>query len=172
MQRHHHYELAFEEFLRARRMPYVAVDEARKTLLPASPSAPQPAALKSFDCVVYTHHGPRLIDVKGRKLTSARAHAAPAAMQNWVTREDIQALTHWQSLFGPAFSALFAFVYWCTAQPPDGLFHEIIDFRNRWYCLRCVSLNDYIHAMRPRSEKWGTVSLPARDFLRLSTPLN
>ena len=171
MQRRHHYELAFEEFLRARRMPYIAVDEARKTLLPASADTLQPAALKSFDCVVYTPEGPRLIDVKGRKLTARTPIAAPGAMQNWVTREDIDALARWQSLFGPSFSALFAFVYWCVAQPPDGLFHEIIEHRNRWYCLRCVSLTDYTRAMRPRSEKWGTVSLPARDFHRLSTPL-
>lgn len=171
MQRRHHYELAFEEFLRARRMPYVAVDEARKTLLPITDNAPS-SALKSFDCVVYTAHGPRLIDVKGRKITSSSALAPRSAMQNWVTKEDIAALTRWQSLFGPTFAAVFAFVYWCTTQPPDGLFHEIIDFRNRWYCLRCVLLNDYIHAMRPRSEKWGTVSLPAHDFHRLSTSLS
>ena len=32
--RRDHYDRAFEGFLRARRIPYVAVDEARKTLLP------------------------------------------------------------------------------------------------------------------------------------------
>lgn len=33
-QRRHHYEQAFAEYLRSRRIPYVAVDEARKALLP------------------------------------------------------------------------------------------------------------------------------------------
>ncbi|MCU0688246.1 MAG: HYExAFE family protein [Phycisphaerales bacterium] len=33
-QRRHHYERAFEAYLRQRRMPYVAVDEARRALLP------------------------------------------------------------------------------------------------------------------------------------------
>lgn len=33
-QRRHHYEQAFEAHLRAQRVPYVAVDEARKALLP------------------------------------------------------------------------------------------------------------------------------------------
>lgn len=167
MQRRHHYELAFEELLRARRMPYVAVDEARKTLLPSPADAPQPAALKSFDCVVYTHAGPRLIDIKGRKLSSF------LSLQNWVTREDIDALTLWQSLFGATFAAAFAFLYHCPDQPPDTAhFHDVIQHRRRWYCLRCITLDNYTRAMRPRSEKWGTVSLPAHDFLRLSTPLS
>jgi hypothetical protein len=33
-QRRHHYERAFEELLRRRRVPYVAVDESRRALLP------------------------------------------------------------------------------------------------------------------------------------------
>ncbi|MGE3107196.1 MAG: HYExAFE family protein [Phycisphaerales bacterium] len=37
-QRRHHYERAFEEYLRSRRIPYVSVDEARKALLPARPA--------------------------------------------------------------------------------------------------------------------------------------
>src|SRR5688572_22372104 len=35
-QRRFHYEQAFEHFLRANRVPYVAVDEAKKALMPAS----------------------------------------------------------------------------------------------------------------------------------------
>ena len=37
-QRRHHYEAAFEGYLRQRRIPYVAVDEAKKSLLPGSPA--------------------------------------------------------------------------------------------------------------------------------------
>ena len=49
-QRRFHYEQAFEHYLRANRVPYVAVDEARKTLLPAHDPL---EAIKSFDFVVY-----------------------------------------------------------------------------------------------------------------------
>ncbi len=58
-QRRHHYERAFEAYLRERRIPYVAVNEARKALLPhgarlrldgAGDAGPD---LKSFDFVVY-----------------------------------------------------------------------------------------------------------------------
>jgi hypothetical protein len=86
-QRRHHYELAFEVFLRARRIPYVAVDEARKALLPdnaalrvvdADQQPPRAASLKSFDFVIYgpIHSGSApslgaenlLVEVKGRKI--------------------------------------------------------------------------------------------------------
>ena len=38
-QRRFHYEQAFEHFLRANRVPYLVVDEAKKTLLPAAEAA-------------------------------------------------------------------------------------------------------------------------------------
>lgn len=38
-QRRHHYEQAFEAYLRSRRIPYVAVDEAKKALLPMHSAA-------------------------------------------------------------------------------------------------------------------------------------
>lgn len=98
-QRHHHYERAFEEFLRSRRIPYVAVDEARKALLPdagggqvravtaldadsrsssdpASDAGPQARSLKSFDFVIYSQPNNLLLDVKGRKVTPR--HSRPA----------------------------------------------------------------------------------------------
>lgn len=79
-QRRHHYELAFEEYLRSRRVPYVAVDEARKALLPPGAvlsarsgvtdagAIAEPSALKCFDFVVYSDRGNLLLDVKGRKV--------------------------------------------------------------------------------------------------------
>lgn len=76
-QRRHHYERAFESYLRWQRIPYVAVDEARKALMPEgaefsvgekSPSGAT-QALKSFDFVLYAQTRNLLIDVKGRKVT-------------------------------------------------------------------------------------------------------
>lgn len=89
-QRRHHYEQAFEHYLRQCRIPYVAVDEARKALLPdsAAPGAGAGAgagagvgvgvgpSLKSFDFVIYgplaAGHDAQgmnlLVEVKGRRL--------------------------------------------------------------------------------------------------------
>ena len=57
-QRSNHYEAAFEEYLRQTRIPHVAVDERRRSLL-------QDVSLKSLDYIVYSRR-PRnlLVDVK------------------------------------------------------------------------------------------------------------
>ncbi len=59
--RHIHYEAAFEDYLRSRGLPYVAVDETRKAIFAGT-------RVKSFDFLVYHDRGSnRLVDVKGRK---------------------------------------------------------------------------------------------------------
>lgn len=160
-QRRFHYEQAFEHYLRVNRVPYVAVDEARKSLLPAGDEL---GSLKSFDFVVYGPTCNMLIDVKGRK------HVARAGrrLENWVTEEDVAALTRWSTLFGPGFDAVFLFVYWCDDQPPDALFEEMFEYAGRWYALRAVPLRAYADAMRPRSLRWNTVSVPRQSFDRIS----
>ncbi|MBN8646269.1 MAG: HYExAFE family protein [Planctomycetes bacterium] len=193
MLRRHHYETAFEEYLRSRRTPYIAVDEARKALLPAGaelkaaprngvtpPVAPGGPfeALKSFDFVLYGSRVNLLVDVKGRKVarrsrptTGAALAAVPrSGLESWVTQDDIESLLKWRTLFGPGFDAAFVFVYWCDDQPPDGLFQDVWEHRARWYAVRTVRLDDYTKAMRRRSPKWRTVHVPARDFESISTP--
>ncbi|MCL4210613.1 MAG: HYExAFE family protein [Phycisphaeraceae bacterium] len=160
-QRRFHYEQAFEQYLRVNRVPYVAVDEARKALLPLGEGMD---ALKSFDFVVYGPTCNMLIDVKGRKHDARRR----SGLENWVTEEDVAALTRWSELFGPGFEPVFVFAYWCEAQPPDALFEEMFEFGGRWYALRAVPLAAYAGAMRPRSTRWSTVSVPRRCFDRIS----
>jgi hypothetical protein len=102
-----HYEAAFEGFLRERRIPYVAVDEAKKALFAN-------AKLKSFDFVVYPQNKQRLlIDVKGRSL---RNRAKRSGFETWATEADVKDLLQWEQVFGEGFSAVFAFVYW--VDPP------------------------------------------------------
>jgi len=176
-QRRHHYERAFEAFLRRRRIPYVSVDEARKALLPeaegtvfqaSGPEAGALAALKSFDFVVYGRRRNLLLEVKGRK-ASAKA-ATRSALQSWVTEEDLESLEVWGRLFGPDFAPAFVFVYWCEQPPPDSLFQEIYEHAGRWYALRAVRLDRYRRHMRPRSARWRTVHVPAAAFESISHP--
>lgn len=194
-QRRHHYEHAFERFLRDRRVPYLSVDEARKSLLPdrawlraapnpgAGPSAgpneipkqrPGDRTLKNFDFVIYGEGDNLLVEIKGRRLPRLRRKdGQPGAprMESWVTRDDIDALRRWASLFGPGFAPVFVFMYWCDDVPPDGLFVETLAHRGRWYTLRCIDLDEYARCMRTRSPKWRTVDLSRADFDRLSRPL-
>ena len=162
VQRRFHYDNAFEYYLRAKAIPYVGVDEARKALH-------GPKKLKSFDFVVYAPSGPNLlVDVKGRK-HSGRSRSQ---LDNWVTEDDVADLVQWQRVFGQGFIAALVFLYWCEAQPPDALFHEIFEHRDRWYAVLGVTLEEYRAHMKPRSAKWKTVHVPAADFGRIAQPLD
>ncbi|CAG1002145.1 hypothetical protein PHYC_02972 [Phycisphaerales bacterium] len=178
MQRRHHYEQALESYLRARRIPYVAVDEARKALLPEGDLGALTdghAALKSFDLVIYGEGSNLLLEVKGRRVISrsGTADTAPKAgrLESWVTLDDVESLGRWESLFGSGFEAAFVFVYWCDQLPPDALFEEIFEHAGRWYAIKCVRLRDYREAMKVRSPRWRTVDLAPRVFADLAAPL-
>lgn len=174
-QRRFHYEQAFEHYLRANRVPYVAVDEAKKSLLPAGEPH---RALKSFDFVVYGPDRNLLIDVKGRMYGSGARDGVtkPATtrrrFESWVTMDDVESLHRWQELFGEGFIATFVFLYCLRQQPPDALFEQVFSFNNRWYALREVNLEDYRQAMQRRSSKWETVHVPAEQFERISRPFS
>jgi hypothetical protein len=160
-QRRFHYDLAFEHYLRAKQVPYVAVDEARKALQ-------GPSKLKSFDFVVYGESGPNLlVDVKGRK-HSGRSRKQ---LDNWVTEDDIGDLVKWEAVFGEGFHAALVFLYWCAAQPPDALFQEVFSFRDRWYAVLAVTVEAYRTHMTARSPKWRTVHVPAASFSEIAHPL-
>ncbi|MCI0363555.1 MAG: HYExAFE family protein [Phycisphaerales bacterium] len=190
-QRRFHYEQAFEHFLRANRVPYVAVDEAKKALLPARSDKRGKAkadelhgrddratdsggALKSFDFVVYTPRRSLLVDVKGRMFGSAASlnpHSS-RRFESWVTQDDVDSLQHWQRLFGSDFEAVFVFAYCLRQQPPDALFEELFAFGERWYALREVLLDAYCKAMVKRSERWQTVHVSGEEFARISRPFS
>ena len=60
-----HYEAAFEAYLRSRGVPYVAVDEAKRSLLSDG------ASIKSLDFIVSAPGETTwLVDVKGRRFPS------------------------------------------------------------------------------------------------------
>lgn len=162
--RRFHYDRAFEHYLRANTIAYVAVDEAKRALHGKG----TPQGLKSFDFVVYAERGRNLlIDVKGRK----HAGNTGRTFQNWVTRDDVKSLEKWARIFGDDFTPAFAFLFWCDAQPPDALFHEVFEYGERWYAVLAVGLDDYKTHMRDRSAKWDTVSLPAKAFGEVAVPL-
>ncbi len=159
-QERYHYESAFAEMLRAHRVPFVGVDEARRTLLPRGGPLDE---LKSFDFVVYGARRNFLVDVKGRRTRGA-------ALPSWATREDVDSLLSWERLFGAGFEGLLVFMYDCEEQPPDGLFDEVFAHTGRWFCFRAVSVRDFSGVMRTRSTRWRTVDITRRDLDRLRLP--
>jgi len=156
-------------------VPYVAVNEAKKTLLPGGADLSVDdgsgrRSLKGFDFVVYGSGTNLLVEAKGRRLPRLRLRdgtPARARLESWVTLEDVRALGTWSGLFGQGYESAFVFVYWCDDAPPDGLFAEVFEHAGRWYTIRAVALDDYEAHMRTRSPKWGTVHLAAADYERL-----
>jgi len=156
-----HYEAAFEAYLREKTVPYVAVDEAKKALF-------SDTRLKSFDFVVYSKNGSNLlVDVKGRV---CRTNSAKRSLQTWATQTDVEDLLKWEVVFGDGFKGLLAFTYWID--PPLAPEHGMFLFRDRWYWMLAVELQDYRQRMRIRSTKWETVALRTQDFRELARPID
>ena len=161
---HIHYEAAFEDYLRAQQVPYVAVDEAKKAIF-------RDARLKSFDFIAYAAAGDNcLIDIKGRRWATRKGNRKPT-WENWVTSDDLDGLSQWQEVFGAGFRALLVFAYRLDAEGADPPAEIVHTFRERQYVFAGVPLDDYRINARVRSPKWGTVSLPVREFARYVRPI-
>jgi len=160
---HIHYEAAFEDYLRSQQIPFVAVDEAKR-------AAFRDAKLKSFDFIVYSANTTNwLVDVKGRRWATRKGHRKPA-WENWVTEADLEGLQQWQEVFGVGFRALLVFAYWIDvgAEPAAEIVHVR---RGERYVFAGVPLEEYRLHAQVRSPKWGTVSMPIREFAKHVRPL-
>lgn len=157
------YELAFEEYLRMRRAPYVAVDEARRSLSPDR-------SLKSLDFVVsLPGGGAALVDVKGRGFP---AGGGRQYWRNWATDDDLNSLAGWETLFGPGFTAMFVFAYQVRGDRAPLPQERLFAFRNQLYGFVAIRLRDYLAHARRISPRWSTVSISARVFCQLATPMD
>jgi hypothetical protein len=162
--RDNHYELAFEEFLRSRKYPYVAVDEKRRSLVGG-------ASLKSLDFIVSpVLGGSWLVDVKGRHFPAGKS--GKQFWKNWSTRDDLRSLWRWERLFGERFAGLFVFAYQVVGDraplPADRLFQ----FREALYGFIGVRVTDYARSCRPLSAAWDTVTVPSTTFRELAAPVD
>lgn len=162
MLRHNHYEVAFEEYLRQRRMPYVAVDESRRACW-------EEGSLKSLDFIVYSQRQPNLlVDVKGRRWGGP---TGTHSWENWANTDDIESLRHWQDVFGPGFRAVLIFAYDLVSPAARERFPDRFSLGGRDYAFYCVGVDEYAEGMRQRSRGWQTVSLPRAQYRHLRTPL-
>ena len=163
MHRNVHYEVAFEDYLRKKDWPYVAVDEAKRGAFAG-------ASIKSFDFLVYSDTGPNLlVDVKGRKFpdrAGEKNKGASRAWENWITRQDAEGLAEWEKVFGDDFVAFLVFAYWLQGPPQRSPFSDVHLFREKHYAFVGIRLCQYITAARPRSAKWQTITMSSKDFAR------
>lgn len=159
--RSNHYEAAFEAYLRHRRIPYVAVDEKRRSLLAG-------ASLKSMDFIVHSAAGENLLaDVKGRRYPTA---GNGGRWENWVTSDDVESLLRWEEVFGASYRAVFVFAYDVAGDRHDD-FEELFPYREKHYAFFGVSACDYRAVMTTRSPQWDTFSVARRPFAELRSPI-
>jgi hypothetical protein len=161
--RDNHYEAAFEEFLRSRQTPYVAVDEGKRSLL-------ADASIKSLDFIVSSSRGVTwLVDVKGRRFPGG---AQKQYWKNWSTRDDLVSMAHWQRLFGERFEALFVFAYSVLADRSPLPADQLFEFRGVRYAFVAIRLEQYAFHARQISPRWDTVAMPAERFRELAQPMH
>lgn len=162
--RDNHYEAAFEEYLRARRTPYVAVDEKRRALLGDS-------SVKSLDFIVGASEGGSwLVDVKGRLFPSGDEQKQ--YWKNWSTQDDLRSLAHWQRIFGEGAQALFVFAYHVLGERAPLPREQLYEHDERLYAFIAVKLDHYAFHARPISPAWDTVAMPVEQFRRHACALD
>ena len=181
------YERVFEAYLRRLKLPYVAVEQARRAMLPTGaklsctePSSNSTVRLKSFDFVVYGQRRNLLSEIKGRRLPARKPRkgqpaigsSPPAArLESWTTLDDVESLAAWQTLFGPDFEAHLVFIYRLDRDADPSGFSEWFEHESTRYVVLGVPLDDYRAEMKTRSPRWRTVDLPTRAMERLARPL-
>ena len=140
------YDRAFETLRKNRSINYVAIDQDKKAIFAG-------AKIKSFDFLAYPSQGPSLlIDVKGRKLATARIQKYQLG-QNWVGIEDVNSLRQWEQVFGPEYTALFVFSYWIYDAPHDLSGDPFFHYNQRTYFFVSADLFRYQSRMKTRSAK-------------------
>jgi hypothetical protein len=164
VRRHHHYEVAFEEFVRSCGWPYIPVNEQRRPTFSGKD-------VKSLDFLVYRPGEEAwLVDVKGRQFpylvgTSRRY------WESWVPREDVHDLREWEDAFGSRFRSVFVFAYHVMAGshrlPADALY----DYRGQTYAFLWVGVQEYEAHIRERSRSWDTVSIATSRFREMLKPV-
>ena len=170
--RDNHYEAAFEAYLRARRIPYVAVDEAKRSLLGGG-------TLKSVDFILTPPRpgscGCRdqgtawLADIKGRRFPAGRQKQF---WKNWSTSDELRSLARWEELLGKQFTGLLVFAYHVVGPFAPLPAEQLFPFRGELYGFVGIRLHHYTSCSHTISPKWDTVAMPVAKFRELSEPMD
>jgi hypothetical protein len=163
--RDNHYEAAFEEYLRSHGVPYVAVDEARRSVLSNG------ASIKSLDFIVSAPGQIAwLVDVKGRRFPSGEEQKQ--YWKNWSTADDLRSLAQWEEFFGDNFRGLFVFAYDVLGNRSPLPAEELFEYRGKLYGFVAVPLSAYMGHARMISPRWDTLAMPTAEFRRHARPLD
>jgi len=160
--RDNHYESAFAAYLRCRGIPYVAVDETRRSLAGQR-------SLKNLDFIVSPRHQARswLVDIKGRRFPTGKSQY----WRNWCTAEELASLSGWETLFGERFTALLVFAYEVVGDLAPLPVDQLFEHGGSIYGFVGVRLDHYVSWSRPLSLRWNTVTVSIPKFRALARPI-
>ncbi len=162
--RDNHYEAAFEAFLRDRGAAYVAVDEAKRSMMGY-------ASLKNVDFIVNAADGRNwLVDVKGRRFPAGGR--SKQYWRNWCTQDDVDSLAQWEQAFGERFASLLVFAYDVVGDRGPLPQNQLFTFRGHLYGFVAIRLHEYVHFARTISPKWKTLAVPVPTFRQLAEPMD
>jgi hypothetical protein len=163
VKRCNHYDAAFEAYLRHLRVPYVAVDELRRSLCGDS-------SLKSLDFIVSPSCMQQrwLVDVKGRRFPSGNGKQY---WRNWTTSDELRSLGRWETLLGAGFCGLLVFSYHVLGNIAPLPEEELFTYRGELYGFLAMRLDHYLSWSRTLSPKWDTLSIPVARFRELAIPM-
>ncbi|MFP4497123.1 MAG: HYExAFE family protein [Vulcanimicrobiota bacterium] len=160
-----HYELMFEDLLRSRKIPYLAVDESRRPVT-------VDGKIKNFDFIVNSSKGGYLVDIKGKLFPQeSRDKKSRLYWENWVSYSDLKGLVKWKEMFGRDFLAILIFAYKILYDENIFQFWDIYNYQGFTYGLIGCLLEDYCRMARIRSVKWGAYSVKKQKFKRIMKPL-
>jgi hypothetical protein len=160
-----HYERAFENWLIDHQIKYTSIIEHKQVAFTEG-------KVKSFDFLVYPLDSKIIIaEIKGRKFTGTTLEKM-TGFECWVTAEDVDGLVKWQQVLGPAYQAVFIFVYLIENIDVDFNGVDVFDFNSDRYVFFTVKLDDYRSFMKLRSPKWQTVTLPAGKFRQCAAQIS
>jgi len=162
------------------RLPYVAVNEAHRALLPPADIHPtthrspltalatSDRTLKSVDFIVSPIGAAQswLVDIKGRQFPTAGRQF----WRNWSTADELSGLASWEALFGPQFTGLLVFAYQVVGDRAPLAAEELFSFRGRLYGFVGARLDHYASLAQPLSAKWRTLSVSVPQFRALARP--
>ncbi len=159
------YEAAFEAYLQAQRLCYVAVHEGRRTFLGNS-------RVKNLDFIVHGEGGlGLLVDIKGRRYPGGPPGKPRRVWESWATEDDVDGLARWAEIFGQGYCGLFVFAYRLAADVEPALdLGDLWEYRGERFLLRAVTVDDYRDRQRVRSPRWNTVALSSEDFKATARP--
>lgn len=164
MLRWNHYEVAFKEFLLSRKIPFLAVEESRRSRLEDGTS------LKNLDFVLTRPRGRSwLIDVKGRRFPGGKGGGY---WKHWSTRDDLVGIRRWEGIFGKRFEGLFVFAYLICGHRSPIPAEQIFTHRRRLYAFVGITLTDYLSEVRLLSPRWHTYAMPTARFRALARPFD